>query len=43
LTGATLELNRHTRSRPLLDPRTAIGHEYAKLYQRYLARAALCE
>jgi xylulokinase len=43
IAGVEVEFDRYTWSRPLLKPDEPTAHAYAALYQRYLARAALCE
>ena len=43
IAGVDDEFDRCPWSRPLIKPDESSAHEYAGLYRRYLARAALCE
>jgi xylulokinase len=43
IAGVDVEFDRYAWSRPLIKPDESSAREYAGLYRRYLARAALCE
>ena len=43
IAGVKLELDRHSRSRPLIKPDEPTARVYAGLYQQYLTRSELCE
>jgi sugar (pentulose or hexulose) kinase len=42
IAGVKPQLDRHTRSRPLIKPYGPTARDYTGVYQQYLMRSALC-